>query len=324
MSVTFLTNEDEKKYAKSINGVKPDPETGDVKITIPESGGNVAYDEAQELTEEQKAQARSNIGAQPVGNYLESTELTTAINTALTQAKESGEFDGSDYVLTNADKTEIVETVKADVPLVKVAEMPTFVSSVEEMTDASKVYVLIPDMSMWAYMKATPKTLTADDFTPGTVGSVGNLTINEVTNDGSRLVTTELLSLIDKVVSVNCPEPYQYIVYYFSGNSSTADTYLGKTSFKSGSIDDVTADAIASGTASGATHCRISLRDGTNTSANIGGRVDEFMANVTVTQVSKAGSEFQNTGRSYNQPADYEDRIIALENALEGLEYGTY
>lgn len=43
MSVTFLTNEDEKQYVKSINGVKPDPETGDVPITIPESGGNADY-----------------------------------------------------------------------------------------------------------------------------------------------------------------------------------------------------------------------------------------------------------------------------------------
>ena len=56
---------------------------------------NVLYTE-QALTEAQKAQARENIGAQPVGNYLESTELTSAINTALAQAKASGEFDGAD------------------------------------------------------------------------------------------------------------------------------------------------------------------------------------------------------------------------------------
>lgn len=37
MSVTFLTSEDEKKFIKSINGAKPDPETGDVVITIPDS-----------------------------------------------------------------------------------------------------------------------------------------------------------------------------------------------------------------------------------------------------------------------------------------------
>lgn len=30
-------------YVKSINGVKPDPETGDVKISIPDSGGNVDF-----------------------------------------------------------------------------------------------------------------------------------------------------------------------------------------------------------------------------------------------------------------------------------------
>lgn len=38
MSVTFLTSEDEKAFVKSINGVKPDPETGDVAISS--SGGN--------------------------------------------------------------------------------------------------------------------------------------------------------------------------------------------------------------------------------------------------------------------------------------------
>lgn len=39
-------------------------------VDIPSSGGNVAYDEAQNLTDAQKAQARENIGAQPAGNYL--------------------------------------------------------------------------------------------------------------------------------------------------------------------------------------------------------------------------------------------------------------
>lgn len=39
-------------------------------VEVPDSGGNVAYDKVQELTPEQKAQARENIGAQPAGNYL--------------------------------------------------------------------------------------------------------------------------------------------------------------------------------------------------------------------------------------------------------------
>ena len=44
----------------------------------------------QDLTEEQKAQARENIGA------LGSIELTDAVDDALAQAKQSGEFDGRD------------------------------------------------------------------------------------------------------------------------------------------------------------------------------------------------------------------------------------
>lgn len=53
-----------------------------------------------------------------LGEKLGTTELDSAINTALAQAKASGEFDGKDgtngtdgkdYVLTDADKTEIAE-----------------------------------------------------------------------------------------------------------------------------------------------------------------------------------------------------------------------
>jgi hypothetical protein len=76
------------------------------------SPGNTVLVTPQDLTEEQKTQARENIGA--VGT----DELTGAVADALTAAKESGEFngkdgkdgqDGKDYVLTAADKTEIAE-----------------------------------------------------------------------------------------------------------------------------------------------------------------------------------------------------------------------
>ena len=65
-----------------------------------------------------------DIGAQPAGDYLLSSALPTAINTALAQAKASGEFDGekgdpgytpvkgTDY-FTAADRAELVLQVKA-------------------------------------------------------------------------------------------------------------------------------------------------------------------------------------------------------------------
>ena len=43
----------------------------------------------------------SDIGAQPVGNYLGEAQLTEAINTALAKAKESGAFDGKDGTSVN-------------------------------------------------------------------------------------------------------------------------------------------------------------------------------------------------------------------------------
>lgn len=58
---------------------------------LPEAGsssaGAVLYT-PQELTDEQKTQARSNIGA------LAETELDAAVDDALAQAKESGDFKG--------------------------------------------------------------------------------------------------------------------------------------------------------------------------------------------------------------------------------------
>lgn len=50
-----------------------------------------------------------------LGGYLRADQLQTAVNDALAQAKESGEFDGApgdDYILTDADKAEIAGEVK--------------------------------------------------------------------------------------------------------------------------------------------------------------------------------------------------------------------
>lgn len=40
MAITFLTNEDEKRFVKQVNGQTPD-ENGNVQIEIPEGGQNL-------------------------------------------------------------------------------------------------------------------------------------------------------------------------------------------------------------------------------------------------------------------------------------------
>lgn len=83
--------------------------------------GGVDITKPQDFDEDQKAQARKNIGAASEG-----------------------------YVLTDEDKDEIVETVKAEVPLVKTVEQPMFANTIEECTDPEKVYVL-PDGHIYAH-----------------------------------------------------------------------------------------------------------------------------------------------------------------------------
>ena len=84
------------------------PEVEAISMTN-EAGEKVAfYPDAvrynpQTLTDAQKAQARTNMGAASAeevsslsADKLDANKLPEAINTALTQAKNSGEFDGAD------------------------------------------------------------------------------------------------------------------------------------------------------------------------------------------------------------------------------------
>lgn len=59
-----------------------------VIAAIEELPGGVRFDEAQTLTDEQKAQARANVGA------VDESELQNSVDEALAEAKESGAFDG--------------------------------------------------------------------------------------------------------------------------------------------------------------------------------------------------------------------------------------
>ena len=86
--------------------------------------------------------------AEDVG-AISQDDLQEATNEALAQAKESGDFDGDDYVLTDDDKTEIAELAAG---LVKIPEAPeismqplTFTGAVSATYDgSSSVSVTIP------------------------------------------------------------------------------------------------------------------------------------------------------------------------------------
>ena len=85
--------------------------------------------------------------------------------TGATGATGSPGKDGKDYVLTASDKTEIAEMVEN----ATIVQAPTYVDSLDKMTDTSKVYVLAETGHIWSYMDTTvEKEVTKrDDITSG-------------------------------------------------------------------------------------------------------------------------------------------------------------
>ena len=104
----YNTNKIVEQYADVLEQWKIELESGTVSPDAidkaikdyldenPVDVGNAVTYARQSLTEEQQAQARENIGAQPIGKYIETGDLNSAIDEALTRAKDSGEFDGED------------------------------------------------------------------------------------------------------------------------------------------------------------------------------------------------------------------------------------
>lgn len=190
----------------------------------------------------------------------------------------------------------VAENVKTEVPLVKIAEQPTFVNSIDEMNDISKVYIM-PDGYMWAYTKVGSKTLTTNDVVVTNVLQYGDLS-----EGNPRIATKELLPCGEETVSISCPSPYQYFIYFYTDNDTS--TFIGKTTWVSGDITDVLTATMGSGTSSGAKYCRISLRDGTNSAASLIGRINEFMSVITIKQGADSQYAWTNTGHLYVQQAE--------------------
>lgn len=229
---------------------------------------------------------------------------------------------GVDY-WTEEDKADIVDAVKAEVPLVKTAEQPTFVNSVDEMTDTSKVYIM-PDGYLYAYMEGVEVTkLKSSEF------ALGQLNTNGVVAAGGnpvRIYTVAALSLENGKISVTPPTGYGYMVYFYNSDTPSENSIVGKTTWITGTVADVTTVNLASGSIDGATHCRFNFRDTASAGAlDLTDYFDDFVNAEPIVITSNVKTKrWANTGLAYNQPADYEDRIAALESKLEGLEYGTY
>lgn len=245
----------------------------------------------------------------------------------------------------------IAEVVKAEVPLVKTAEQPDFVNSVEEMTDTSKVYVM-PDGYMYGYREIENYNLfklnevsyssRLQDNVEGTVASTG---ANAVTGwipveHGKYYSFTILLNGVrgdywsdlggscPALVRMNLKKADGTVIAYNSGSAEM--NALNNAIYKDGAMGIPSADIVA---------IRIHFqmgRAGTNASASLENlavfepmicegntAAEAFEKSTTYAYLdgdAEAVAEWYNTGLAYNQPVDYEDRVRKLESDVSELQ----
>lgn len=257
----------------------------------------------------------------------------------------------------------LLERVADKVPYMKVAEQPTFVNSIAEMTDTSKVYVLNSDGMIYSYTSHTTITPggTFPNFTnkvPTSVDADGNIYNGNGYKEKTRLSSSGVEKEEDYYTAfgympVNGGDTVRFkgkntngsdVVWYDTAQSSnyicvydanfkflyTANPagYYGASEFVESMNLDGTVSVIKLKEVADIAYFRISLIghwgmngiDGTTAIIT----VNEEITYTTIEGGTTTTYAWESTGMSYNQPADYEDRVIAMENELEVLLNGTF
>lgn len=250
---------------------------------------------------------------------------------------------GVDY-WTDADKAEI----KEELPLVKSAEQPDFVNSIEEMVDTSKVYVM-PDGYLYGYRKienynllklsevsylsrldnASSEIITSSDtnfvtgwfpVTPGKyyVSSIYRSDLEARVNYSPRWMRVQL-KLADGSIKIytntSGGDEYPY--------TTLADTSVVRTV----SVENAVAMRVhmamqVNGTAEDVSDAdklavwKTMIVEGDTAQ----GAADKAKNLDYVAGDTGDITEWYNTGLAYNQPADYEGRVVALESDVSELQ----
>ncbi len=250
----------------------------------------------------------------------------------------------------------VKEAVKAEVPLVKTAQQPTFVSSVEEMTDPTKVYVM-PDGYMYGYQKKENYNLLK---TNGTGEEKMHFT-SKLDNTSSEVIGSNTSNLVTGWFPVT-PGKY-YAVSAYREDLGTRVTYAPKIVRVQLKLKDTTIK-VYTNTAGGNEYPSIALSDYDNGRAAYVRGVDDENAvamrlhlsdNINEGNISNAAlfkayqpmitegstkeeaidkglfseyvdgdaaalSQWYNTGLAYNQPVSYEERVVATEKGVADLQ----
>lgn len=298
----------------------------------------------------------ANAALEGLAGKLDSNKLTGAINTALAQAKASGEFNGADGktpvkgidYYTEADKSEFSEYIASE--LAKRGQLvPEFAQSEEWLKangDHSKMYVL-PDGMIWAYI-----------FKEGGGVSYKNLakpgdsdwkTKSRLNASGAIASSTESGAFVSNAFACKYGDVLRVKNAESTTTNSATGAYLALTLLNSsdgnvqGSKSVYLSTVIPPSGTTSSLCMKITPVDGVYTyiigknasdiwitdyttivAARVGGIAINGEDNVIITindeiVEDESGYKWASTGHAF-VPTDYEERIIALEGNDEAFD----
>lgn len=233
----------------------------------------------------------------------------------------------------------LVDNVAERVPLVKVAEQPTFVDSKDKMTDTSKMYVLTTDGMFYSYKETTIPGETTTTYPNQLVPGAAEL--NKRYSGSSQSTTTKTGYFVTDYIAV--PDfasvtPYNArldwevpfsvatdvkIVFFNSSKSYLGMSYIAavNTSVSSGATTIDLRTQSTGGTAptiSEVAYVRLQLAINSSMASLTASDIENLTITFdavfeTESTESVTTQTWSSTGIAYNQPADYEDRVISLE-----------
>lgn len=296
-----------------------------------------------------------------LGSYLKESELESAISTALgyTPASEDSVSQLSEKIDDLPNNKALIDKVSENVPIVKVAEQPTFVNDISECTDTSKMYVL-PNGHLAAYMKTEVTTEGStkpsyDNLVPTLIdfdGSIYNgkgykedtrISASSGTSERSGYVTFGIMPFVKgdiiRTKGINWISDnaagngdYSYVAFYTDALEASAGTSTRCNQVTDGASSIPSFGGIVFNEADGIFTFDTTNWDNTYypqyTYLRVCGYGNGDDLIVTKNQeikdiVTPGGTEivteWTDTGIEYNQPPDYSQRVTALENKTTQL-----
>lgn len=322
----------------------------------------------------------AEVGADPSGTASSAVSAHNTNTSAHADIREaisqlSSEKADKDELITINDVKEtladelsnnqsLIDNIAERVPYVKTAEQPTFVDSIEEMTDKNKMYVLTTDGMFYSYQEKTiiipggtrpnfeNKVTTSTDINGSRYNGVGYANNTRLSSSGTvsgssqtgsvttgfiEWKNTDVVRMKGAKWDTSLSGHYYFIIYKDDKTSYDPGNNVGQGAVGPGDAaayhlnvtydpdTEVTTFTMDLSSTSGVFRANSTTAKYIRLNAYGNGEdlivtINQEITYTTTEEHIEVIQEWRSTGISYNQPADYEGRVVLAENNIEILE----